>query len=252
MTRRSSARAQAQEIYRAMAIKEASLGARLDTPLPNPPPQGGREQAVQGGREQDLTARVRALYEGSAVPVREIANLAGITERTLYKYAAKQQWKPRYRWRADGGRPRWRRWRASPERAPAKGAGGRFIARAGKDAPVARGIKATDPAAAARAGAACGQAARQAQEAERQAAAERNAADRLRAMAAVNKALDDLAEYLEQRDKRKPVTLSHPDWPSPVRPRPAPGEDPVETAFRDSVGAANDWWRALQAEAAKI
>ena len=42
-----------------------------------------------------LTERVRALYENSVVPVREIAQLAGITERTLYKYVQKGGWRRR-------------------------------------------------------------------------------------------------------------------------------------------------------------
>ncbi len=39
--------------------------------------------------------QVRALYEESAVPVREIMRRAGVTERTIYKYACKGQWRPR-------------------------------------------------------------------------------------------------------------------------------------------------------------
>jgi hypothetical protein len=91
------------------------------TPLPSPPPQGGREQAEQGGREgrgqerklaecveresaepaaplrlqPDYMARLRALYEDSALPVPEIARLAGVTERMIYKHALKRGWKRR-------------------------------------------------------------------------------------------------------------------------------------------------------------
>ena len=99
MTRRSSQRALAREIYRQMVAARAG-----DTPLPNPPPQGGREQAevgeggAQGRTAQNLTEKVRALYEHSAVPVAEIASVAGVTERTIYKYAAREQWTPRYAW----------------------------------------------------------------------------------------------------------------------------------------------------------
>ncbi|MFA6267765.1 MAG: hypothetical protein WC670_18865 [Pseudolabrys sp.] len=82
-------------------------------------------------------ARVRGLYEDTAVPVAEIARRAGVTERTIYKYAAKGNWQTRY------------------VRAPVKGAGGRFAPRAGAGGPVPRGIKATDPEARARAAAAC-------------------------------------------------------------------------------------------------
>ena len=60
-------------------------------------PQGGRVQAAAGGEGvSSLTDRVRALYEGSVVPVREIAAVAGVTERTLYKYVAKGGWRRRY------------------------------------------------------------------------------------------------------------------------------------------------------------
>jgi len=115
-----------------------------------------------------LTKRVRKLYEESAVPVREIAAAAGVTERTVYKYAAKHDWRPRYRWRADGARPAGRR--AASGFAPVKGAGGRFIARADRDKPVAAGLKATDPRAASRALAACAQAEALAREAQAEAA----------------------------------------------------------------------------------
>jgi hypothetical protein len=99
-------------------------------------------------------AQVRALYEDTAVPVREIARRAGVTERTLYKYARRNNWKSRYAWIADGARPPARpgrrRWSEASERAaqvaPAKGAGGRFIRRDDIGKPFARGIKALDPA----------------------------------------------------------------------------------------------------------
>ena len=89
MTRRSSVRAQARRIYRDSKQVIAA----------DPPSPGGF-----GG--QGLTERARALYEDSAVPVREIARLTGVTERTIYKYAAKHAWKPRYRWSPDRGRYR--------------------------------------------------------------------------------------------------------------------------------------------------
>ena len=81
--------------------------------------------------------RLRALYEEDVVPVREIARIAGVTERTLYKYIARGAWRRRH---------------VCAERfAPVQGAGGRFIRRADKDLPFARGIKALDPDGAARA-----------------------------------------------------------------------------------------------------
>jgi hypothetical protein len=164
MTRRMSQRARAQEIYREMA--KTNLNAIQEPPHPSPLPPGEREQAVPGEREPDLTARVRALYENSAVPVREIAALAGVSERTLYKYARKGGWRPRYAWIDAGGVAR-RGSRAqgtsaqfAPGKfAPVKGAAGRFIARAEQGKPYPRGLKAADPAGAARASAACVQAA---------------------------------------------------------------------------------------------
>ena len=83
-----------------------------------------------------LTERVRALYENSVVPVREIAQLAGITERTLYKYVQKGGWGRR-------------------QICIARGAGGRFIPLADADKPHASGIGALDPQAAGQAAARC-------------------------------------------------------------------------------------------------
>ena len=45
--------------------------------------------------ETPLIERVRALYEDGVLPVREIARLVGVTERTIYKYAQKGGWRPR-------------------------------------------------------------------------------------------------------------------------------------------------------------
>jgi hypothetical protein len=113
-------------------------------------------------------AQVRALYEDTAVPVRDIARRAGVTERTLYKYARKGGWKPRYAWTPDGARPRGfkarRRCSEAQEKAqasqfaPVRGAGGRFIRRDDKGQPFAQGIKALDPAARAAAAKACAEA----------------------------------------------------------------------------------------------
>lgn len=96
-------------------------------------------------RETGLTARVRALYEDGLVPVRELARLCGVTERTLYKYAARGRWRKRY-----------------ARRALAKGTGGRFVPRAEAETEAgvakASGLKALDPLAAGQALAACAQA----------------------------------------------------------------------------------------------
>ena len=206
MTRRSSLRAQAREIYRELVQERAKLAEAPSLTLLR---KRGREQK-QGGAEkslpaQNLTEKVRALYEHSAVPVAEIAKLAGVSERTIYKYAAKGRWKPRYaftfrRAGAAGGAPA-RGWRAGKRFAPAKGAGGRFIRRADKGKPFAAGLKATDPAAAADAGVACGEAARLARAAQRRVAAERREEARLRANETVNRAMADLNRYCAARAK---------------------------------------------------
>jgi hypothetical protein len=95
-----------------------------------------------------LTARVRALYEGGVVPVREIASLAGVTERTLYKYVRALGWTPRVTRHRGDGKP------TSAQRA-ARGAGGRFIPLADADQPHAQGLKALDPDGAQRAAEHC-------------------------------------------------------------------------------------------------
>jgi hypothetical protein len=148
---------------------------------------------------------VRALYEHSAVPVAEIASVAGVTERTIYKYAAKQRWTPRYAftWRcagaADGSRPRGRR--AAKRFAPQKGAGGRFIRRADKGKAFATGLKATDPAAAAATAAACRRAAALSRRTQLKAEAERRDEASLRALETVNRAMADLNRYCAARAK---------------------------------------------------
>ena len=162
MTRRSSSRALAQEFYRERA---AGKVRQAMTPTPDPSPQGG-------GEKESLTEKARALYEGAAVPVAEIAAVCGVSERTIYKYAQRGDWTPRYRWNAAGGRPRGARWRAdrvAPDFVPVRGAAGRFIRRADQGKPFATGLHAADPQAAARAAAACAAAEAAAREAEREA-----------------------------------------------------------------------------------
>ncbi len=191
MTRRSSQRALAREIYRQMV---AARAATAGTPTPDPSPQGGGEKSG-GLTAQNLTEKVRALYEDSAVPVREIAALAGVTERTIYKYAAKHHWKPRYRWTPNRG------WRAGAAFVPVRGAGSRFIRRADKDKPVATGLKATDPEGAARAAAACRRAAWLSRRAQLRAEADQREEARLRALEMVNRALADLNRHRAARAK---------------------------------------------------
>src|SRR5690242_3608388 len=106
MTPRTSARAYAREVYCALAEKEGLARA---------------SDCAGEAKDTDLMARVRGLYEDSAVPVREIARLAGVTERTIYKYAQKHAWQPRYRWRDDHPCMHARGWQAADRFAPAKG-----------------------------------------------------------------------------------------------------------------------------------
>lgn len=155
---------------RAAMVKESEA-----TPTPDPSPllagaRGGGERAEQGARgkqasgggekrEPDLMTRVRALYEDSTVPVAEIARLVGVTERTLYKYAAKGEWRRRYvvkpRGEAAAAANRGRHWQRADGFVPVKGTGGRFTARAEAGRAVAHGLKALDPDGAARAALAC-------------------------------------------------------------------------------------------------
>ena len=77
-----------------------------------------------GMASEDLTARIRALYETTSVPVREIAVLAGVTERTLYTYVNKHGWTKRYRVLPRGlaaaAANRGRRWQHAADVAPAQ------------------------------------------------------------------------------------------------------------------------------------
>jgi hypothetical protein len=189
---------------------------------------------------------VRALYEEGSVPVREIAAIAGVSERTLYKYVAKHGWQKRYRLKPRGVEAaranRGRRWQRAQGFAPVKGAGGRFIRRADKDKPFAAGIKATDPAAARRAAAACRKAARLARAAEEevraaaaQAAAQRRLRERERAHAAVIRALEELRRYRAKRAKAQAQ-----------RRAPLPANDLHERALMLSLQLATDVWQSLR------
>ena len=158
------------------------------TPLPNPPPQGGREssECAEGQQAQtpDLMTRVQALYEETVVPVREIARLAGVTERTIYKYAARGGWRGRYAAR------------------PVKGSGGRFVARAAAGRPVVQGIKALDPAARAKASAACAAASLRHASARHKADAAQVWEARRRAIDSVSAAMAAYSRWREGRARR--------------------------------------------------
>ncbi|RDV02168.1 hypothetical protein [Undibacter mobilis] len=166
----------------------------------------------------DLMARVRALYEDSAVPVREIARLCGVTERTLYKYVRRGAWKRRYvRAPADdastgsvSGAERGARWLRASGREPVKGAGGRFIPRDEAGRPVAQGIaqeiaqgiKALDPAARQRAATACAAAAARAARARAKADAAQVWEARRRAIDSVSAAMAAYSRWRLGRARR--------------------------------------------------
>ena len=145
---------------------------------------------------------VRRMYEDSIIPVRDIARRAGVTERTLYKYARKNNWRPRYAWTPSGSRPHGkaarRRWTEARERvaafAPEKGAGGRFIRREDEGRPFAQGIAALDPAARAAAVAACA-IDRAAELARLEAEYDSARADHAKALSAFVEASKDLGKY---------------------------------------------------------
>jgi hypothetical protein len=195
-----SLRADARRRYADLAARSAltdtaAAGARL---------QAGEELAEAGEQgASSLTEQVRALYEDSVVPVRELAGIAGVSERTLYKYVQKGDWRRRYvRIARDGAvaaANRGRSHKAAPGFAPAKGAGGRFIRREDAGKPHPRGLKALDPQGAREAAAGCDRAGALAQEAtaaallrRRRVAAEKNSQAQVRAFELLAAALLDL------------------------------------------------------------
>jgi hypothetical protein len=129
--REPSLRAHARALYREAAANACATQATE--------PAATQEQPLTA-----VTERARALYEESIVPVREIARLAGVTERTLYKYARKLGWRPRVtRLMHD---PKGLR--------TARGAGGRFVPLT-EEGAYPRGIGALDPAGASQAAERC-------------------------------------------------------------------------------------------------
>jgi hypothetical protein len=187
--RPSSLRAQAQRLFLKAAERDEVLRA-----------------AAGEGRPTALTQEVRALYEAAVVPVAEIARLAGVNARTIYKYARKGSWRRRrpaqdlasaVTKRAEKRRPR--------PCVTRKGAGGRFIRSADAGRPYARGLKALDPAGEARALARCRRAASLAADAARRTARLREALSDARTMALLVQMLRDLTA-LEDLAKPKPAT----------------------------------------------
>ncbi|HWC91853.1 MAG TPA: helix-turn-helix domain-containing protein, partial [Pseudolabrys sp.] len=206
-----------------------------------------------GGRgltAQSLTEKVRALYANSAVPVAEIARLCGVSERTIYKYAARHRWPPRYAWGPKGARPRGRRpaprrgasWQARARFAPVKGAGARFIRRADKSKPFAVGLKATDAAAAARAAADCAQADAHARAAQQEARTDYYHQQRQRAWAQINRTLAEINDYADEYGKKH--------MESGMRAR-VPADDVLMNAMQSALAAWTDWLEALRREEAE-
>ena len=178
MTPRMSVRAAARDIYAESTEQEARDPARAGAP--------------------DLMAAVRALYEDSAVPVREIAARTGVTERTIYKYASKGQWRPRYLWSDASACMLERGWRAGQGFAPAQGAGGRFVRREDAGKPFAKGLKALDPAARELARKVCAEAAERAHRARQQAELDRLRRERLNTLVQMNRCMDEMLRYRDQ------------------------------------------------------
>jgi hypothetical protein len=247
MTRRSSVRAQAREIYQSLAAKETKANAAANPPSPD------------GFGGQGLTEKVRALYEGSAVPVAKIAAIAGVTERTIYKYVARQNWKRRYRVLPRGeAAARVNRGRSlqptpdfapdftlslAPDWAPVRGAGSRFIRRADKGRPFAQGLKATDPAGRQQAATAC-------VEAERLSDAAQAKAKRVQRTEALIQAIDWTGYQIRQLTAYRAARAKQRNGqPKRQRPHGVPTiHDRIEDMFVKMVGIALSRWEALLAE----
>jgi hypothetical protein len=141
---------------------------------------GEREQTAQAAPappQPTLLQRTQYLYEQTVVPVREIARLIGVSERTLYKYVARYGWTRRHLCiaRPSGADAPPRDYEAvrtancgrtlQPREGHegVKGAGGRFISFEERGTPQALslpcGPKALDPLAAEAAGGLCERAA---------------------------------------------------------------------------------------------
>lgn len=245
-----------QGAVRKVDVEGAMLEQVAITPTPSPSPQGGGEQPEQavgliattptptpnpspqgGGEKITLMARVQALYEDSAVPVREIARLCGVTERTLYRYVEKGRWRRRYvarpRGEAAAAGNRGRRWQRAPGHEGIKGAGGRFVPCSAAGQPVAHGIKALDPLARERAATACAAASARAAKA-RAKADERQVWDAR--VAAINAVSAAMAAYNRFRASRAAVRT----------PMEMTADEQMEAYFVDQIAAALDCVRRLK------
>jgi hypothetical protein len=183
--------------------------------LPSIDSASERSETAARAFETALTKEARALYEESVVPVREIARLAGVGERTLYKYVQKGGWRRRYRVVVRGAlsgaaeadardAAECGRREASPGIAPVKGAGGRFVVREAAGLPHAAGLGALDPARADAAAAACVEAGATSEAAVAQASAQMQARSRLRCLDHLSAALGELGKFWRESVQRAP------------------------------------------------
>ena len=185
LRRDRSTLADAQRRYNAVADDDAAL---KNTPLPNPPPQGGKAQAVLVAKsefniESNLTLlslQARALYEARVVPVREVARLCGVSVAGLYYHVRRQGWLRR---------------RALVSRDKAKSERQRLRYQALKAArpPAPRGLKARDPDGQAHALAKVDRAAALAGAALSRALARQDAESRARTLTMLGRAVRDVA-----------------------------------------------------------
>ena len=165
-----------------------------------------------------LTQQVRALYEDSAVPVAEIARLAGVHQRTLYKYVRKGGWRRRHATQDIAAAMTKRAAKRKPRPCvTAKGAGGRFIRGEDVGAPFARGMKALDPAGEARALSLCERAAALSEEALARTRRLREAMSDARTMATMMRVVRDLAAIEDGEDAAGVPAREKPDKPRRAR-----------------------------------
>ncbi len=242
-----------------MAARAPTANSATPTPTPDRSPPlpdacgGGEKSAALELTAPSLTEKVRGLYEHSAVPVREIARLAGVTERTIYKYVEKHGWKRRYacapRDKAVARANRGRRLRPQPGFEPVKGAGSRFIRREDRGKPVALGLKATDPAGRERAAAACVKAERLSAQAQAELRRERHADALIQAIDWTGAACRALSDYRATRAKQRqaqPTRKAQPKRQAP--PGAVPLDERIERVYVRIIEIALARWNAVMDE----
>ena len=156
-------------------------------------PLAGEGEAV----DTALMRQAQALYEEGVVPVRDIARLAGVCERTFYRHVKKRGWRRRNVCAArdnavaaaNRGRPL----------TVAKGVSGRFVRRAVAGAPHPAGLGALDPPRDAEGTHACIAAGALSEAAMADAQAEIAARARLRTLDLCERALGDVMRLLAER-----------------------------------------------------